>query len=253
MSKLKPIRPTPAQQLSRQRQLYWHRRVARVAGWLAPRTTLRLLANQLSKSDAGRPAVPLAFLDACGFDYPKVSVDLAAMETQVHDWCLIEHENRAQVVNTIDCFVLGGSWRRIMRPQAQRKVEDEARQLYTAQLRFRQTEAYLALLAEVEAGRTVRRQGKTIATVVQLDSYFERFCQLFESIQQHGLLAADGVAEKKLRTNSDRPLGVAMDADGALYRLQGGNHRWAIARVLGIEHAEVELRLVHRSFAAQYL
>lgn len=253
MSRIKPIRPSAEHKAARQRRLSWHRRSAWLAGKLAPQSTLRVLTRRMHSKGADTHGLPLAFLDACGFTYPKVRVDVATMNTQVRDWCSIASEGETQVVNTIDSFVLGGDWRHILVHQEQPKVEDEARQLHEVQLRYQQAPEYQALLTDIQAGRKVRRQGQDMTTPAQLDSYFQRFCDLFQSIQHYGLLGAERIDAQNLRTNLDRPLGVAMDADGALHRLQGGNHRWAIARVLGITDAEVELRLVHQSHAARYL
>lgn len=252
---IKAVSPNSEQLALRRRQLRKHRRLGVVVRMLKPLGVTRWVRYRLKQQAMHvSPGMPLALLDACGFNYPELEVDPALLTTSLRDWC---YTPDAGAFNSIDYFSVGGDWQAIVSQpaalqQKPREVELEARSLLAADLVFRDSDAYLRLLAKLKAGQAVRRQGVAIETVAQLDAYFQRFCVLFESIQRNGMLPSSALAGSALQTNLDRPLGVALDQHGQLHRLQGGNHRWAIATVLGITHVPAQLRLVHQSSVAQY-
>jgi ParB-like chromosome segregation protein Spo0J len=83
----------------------------------------------------------------------------------------------------------------------------------------------------------VTRQHRRLRTRADVDEYFERFVALFRSIEQHGVV--------RRAAGRDRDIGVALGPWGDLVRLPGGQHRLAIASVLGLERIPVQIRMVH--------
>ncbi len=149
--------------------------------------------------------------------------------------------------NTLDYFLGAGDWSALVRSTDGDPVREEARQLMEARLEYRRTAGYQSLVEAVlsEGDPPPRRQGRELHRREDVDAYFERFVRLFRAIEAHGVVPNHRLADQGLAFNQDRGLGVALDAAGALHRLQGGNHRWAIAQVLEIPEVPVELRLIH--------
>lgn len=260
---LRHIRPNAAQLKQRQSNLRWQRRQGCLQRLVAPRRPERKLLAGLKNSHSltlGAHA-PLATLDACGFRYPRMQVKVKSLKRQVADWVVVAQRGRRNagelaalpVFNSIDYFILQGVWRPLLLKHMTAAVEQEARELYKHNFAYQKTDCYQTLLAKLNGNAKLRRQGDLVTDKAQLDAYFERFCVLFKSIETHGVLPPEQVRRNGLTTNLDRPLGIAMGANGKLHRLQGGNHRWAIAKVLGIEKVEVELRLIHPDIAHQVL
>ncbi len=150
------------------------------------------------------------------------------------------------MLSTLDYFLGAGNWSTLIRTTDDDPVREEAQQLWEAGLDYRRTAVYQGLLEAVAAGGgPPRRQGRELERREHVEAYFERFVRLFRAIGAHGVLPRHRLEEMELLFNDDRGLGLAMDSEGGLHRLQGGNHRWAIAQVLGISAVPAELRLVH--------
>lgn len=49
----------------------------------------------------------------------------------------------------------------------------------------------------------------------------------------------------------DREIGIAIDHRGNIIKLQGGQHRFALAKLLNISHIPVEIRMVHTDLLQQ--
>lgn len=247
---IKPIAPSPGQLAARRQTLRMNRRAGAIIRWCRPLGVARLVHRQLKRNALQAPlGMPLALLDGCGFVYPDLEVDPSLVTTNLRDWCAAPE---CGVFNSIDYFSLAGEWVHIVNQPQCREIEREAMSLLAAGLVYQDSEVYQQLLDTIRSGQGVRRQGVIIADQTQLDAYFTRFCTLFQSIQNNGMLTSADLDRASLRTNLDRALGVALDKDGRLHRLQGGNHRWAIAKVLGFTHVPVQLRLVHQTQLAQY-
>lgn len=186
--------------------------------------------------------LPLRLVEAAWAKLPSRTLVVTEVNTILADWI----HCRGQVINTTDYFIGGGNWRPLVRSTDGDPVREEARQLREVELKYRETEAYRLLLAQVRSpSEGPRRQGRDLRERADVDAYFKRFVRLFRSVEAHGLLPHHQLDTLQLRFNNDRGLGVAVDADGRIHRLQGGNHRWAIAQVLGIRVVPVEIRLVH--------
>ncbi|HEX7036738.1 MAG TPA: hypothetical protein VF210_13245 [Pseudomonadales bacterium] len=209
------------------------------AAWLRTHVRRRL------RNDGDGPAgffVPLAWVEAVWGPLPERRLSPEAPSTILADWV----ECGGVMRMTTDYFLGRGDWADLVRSTDGDPVREEARQLAAAGLEYRQTEAYQSLIDALHRpGPRPQRQGRLLDTEAAVDAYFERFVRLFHSIERHGVLSQPALRERGIRFNDDRGLGVAVDASGRLHRLQGGNHRWAIAQVLGVPEVPVELRLIH--------
>lgn len=235
--------PSPAERRRRRRRLGFARRTAPLAGRLARGWIRRRLTAHSGRADAGGPGfhLPLAWVEAAWGALPARACPVASVNTIVADWVAVN----GRVRNTTDYFLGAGDWAPLIRATDDDPVRAEARQLREAGLVYTATAAYQQLAREIDRGAAPRRQGRALRTRADLDAYFRRFVRLYQAIEAHGMLPHHALDAPGLRYNADRALGIAVDADGTWHRLQGGNHRWAIAQVLGIETVPVELRLVH--------
>lgn len=205
---------------------------------LVRRAALRALGSAPHKAHF---CIPLQFAEAAFGKFDPCWIETASITSILADWV----ECDGTLLNTLDYFLGSGDWSPLVRSTNGDPVREEARQLQASGLVYSRTESYEALVAAAAAGQPQRRQARTLHTRADVDAYFERFARLFRSIETHGLLPGAALDAAGLRFNGDRGLGVAVDADGTLHRLQGGNHRWAIAQVLGVEQVPVEFRLHH--------
>jgi hypothetical protein len=112
-------------------------------------------------------------------------------------------------------------------------------------LAYRSTGAYASLIKAAECGKPMWRQQILLDRRELIDLYFERFSALFRSIREHGVLSYNRLRERERAEPGERNVGVAIGCDGQLYRLPGGQHRTAIAKVLGLPSMPVEVRLIH--------
>lgn len=151
-------------------------------------------------------------------------------------------------------FVGAGDWSPILLPLARHQVSCEAAELLAADLRFADTRVYGRYRRRSEAGRPMVRNRVVLDSVERVDAYFEAFVSLFASIRENGLQRRAQWTRRDRRRPSYRPwaaewneqdIGVALTADGRLCKLPGGQHRFAIARALGLSRVPVQLRLLH--------
>lgn len=151
-------------------------------------------------------------------------------------------------------FIGAGDWAPILWSLARHQVSGEAVELLAVDLRFRDTAAYGRYRRRAEDGMPMVRNRVVLDSAERVDGYFEAFVRLFESIRDNGLQRRARWA----RSDYSRPvqrrwaaewreqdIGVALMADGRLCKLPGGQHRFAIARALGLRQVPVQLRLLH--------
>ncbi len=172
---------------------------------------------------------------------PTRACRVSIIDTIIAEWVDCD----GHLFNCLDYFLGTGNWAPLIRSTNGDPVREEARQLLEADLSYKQTEVYQTLVQAVRDNPPQRRQGRQLTEVADVDRYFERFVRLFDSIMQHGMLEHAVLDRKALRFSRERGMGVAVDRNGSLHRLQGANHRWAIAQVLEIREVPVEIRLVH--------
>lgn len=151
-------------------------------------------------------------------------------------------------------FVGAGDWTPIRWPMTRHQVSREAAELLEQDLRYRDTAVYRSYRQRAETPRPMVRNRVLLDSVAQIDAYFERFVALFESIRENGVLRRSARVRMMLpggRARSwwtelgEQDIGVAIDATGRLCKLPGGQHRFAIARALGLSEIPVQVRMLH--------
>ena len=158
------------------------------------------------------------------------------------DW--LERGAKRNAFHSSDYFLGSGSWEALTREVSRMPVLQEARELIEADWNFRITASYRRLDGARRSGSPITRQQIKLDSIEKIDAYFIRFRSLYQSILQHGLLANSAIATN-LGIEADREIGVAVDANGSLVKLPGGQHRFALAAVLGLDLIPVEVRMIH--------
>lgn len=151
-------------------------------------------------------------------------------------------------------FVGAGNWAPICWPMTQHQVSREAAELLAQDLRYRDTAVYRTYRQRAETNRPMIRNRVLLDSAWQIDAYFERFVALFESIRENGVVRRSARRQMVLpggrqrswwAERGEQDIGVAIDATGRLCKLPGGQHRFAIARALGLSEVAVQVRTLH--------
>jgi len=235
--------PLPAERRRRLRRLGLARRsapLARLCGRRGITTLIRWQINCRAASGAGF-FLPVPWVEAALGRLPTQTIEVERLSTILADWV----DCGGVMQNTTDHFLGSGDWIPLIRSTAGDPVREEARQLQAAGLAYARTAAYEALVRAAQHGAPQRRQGRVLLERRDVDVYFERFIRLYRSIEDRGLLPHHALDAAGARFNQDRAIGIVVDADGQPHRLQGANHRWAIAQVLQLSKVPVEVRLYH--------
>ncbi len=161
-------------------------------------------------------------------------------------------------------FVGGGDWKPITRMFNRHLIFKEMHDLLRLGPKFRESPLHTAMLTKAEKGNPVVRNDITLDTPALVDAYFERYLALFDSVRRHGILRVSSNRRLILRDMAsglrnwwqglrEVDIGVAVGADGGMYRLQNAQHRCAIAILLKLPRVPVEVRLVHRDWLRRAL
>lgn len=161
-------------------------------------------------------------------------------------------------------FVGGGDWKPITRMFTKHVIYGEMQDILRLGPGFRESRFHAAMLAKAAEGTPPIRNDIALDTPALVDAYFERYLALFDSVRRHGILR---VSSNRRLLWSDMTsglrnwwqgirevdIGVAVGADGGIYRLQNAQHRCAIAILLKLSRVPVEVRMVHRRWLRQTL
>lgn len=233
--------------------------------WLA-RATQALLAPVMGAEPVFARLLDVAIVRAraaqAGFWLPNAyavrrfgaRLDLVIAADSLHHTLLDGVEIGRRLLHTGHWFIGAGDWSPILWPMARHQVSDEAAELLAADLRFRDASVYARYRRRAEARKPMVRNRIVLDSVERVDAYFEAFVALFESIRERGLQRraewtradhSQGAHRRWVAEWGEQDIGVALTADGRLCKLPGGQHRFAIARALGIRAVPVQLRLLH--------
>jgi hypothetical protein len=111
------------------------------------------------------------------------------------------------------------------------------RELLAAELRYRETPTYHQMLRDLAAGSPPRWH-VPLSTPEAVDAYWESRVALTRSMLDQGFVWTD----------DSEHLGVAVGRDGGLVKTSNGNHRFALARALGLPGVPVRIDAVHTSW-----
>lgn len=213
---------------------------------------LRRLAHALRQARSGEAGfwLPQAHALWRFGSWLELTIPAAALEALMLD--VVEVSRRS--FHTGRWFIGAGDWAPLLLPFNRHQISREAGELKAAELRFRDTRSYAAYRRRAELGKPMVRNRLVLDTAAAVDAYFEGFVALFESIRTHGLQRRAEFAGNRgwrvgqrrwLAELGEQDIGVALAADGRLVKLPGGQHRFAIARALGLDAVPVQLRMLH--------
>ena len=151
-----------------------------------------------------------------------------------------------------DAFYGRGDWQRNVHPVERNGIYREMEQMLGAGGDYRSTASYRHCLQRIEDGNPVRRAGRPLATQADVDRYYEHYLALARSIEK-GYRPSRETRPAHWSGGAGRSrfvseIAAAVDEEGRLLRFAGGQHRFAIARVLGLEAVPVEVVAVHVDF-----
>lgn len=168
------------------------------------------------------------------------------IEWVLRDWVHLDRKD----IHVGDYFFGSGDWTAILYKTAQSTVARELTELLLCNWDYKSTASYQTYIQRMQKGQYKSRQHIALDAVEKINAYFVRFHRLFLSIKVHGFLSVHQL-EKMTNLESDREIGVAIDAGGRLIKLPGGQHRFAIASALDLK-VPVAVRLIHVDFIRQY-
>lgn len=227
----KPVRARRA------RAIGLFRRLAPLAGQSLVFPHLLARALRQAETEEGFRLPPFYALAYYG-DRLLIEIDPASMTRVMKAWLT---DGRRQV-HTLDAFVSGAAWPRLTMPLHSTEVTRQVQELFAAGMDHTRTATYATMLRSLRDGQPASRRRQMLDSEAAIERYFADVRALVESIR------AQGVMSHRTRSATfalDRDIGVALDVDGDIVKLPGGQHRVAIAAALGIQRIPVEVRMVH--------
>lgn len=202
---------------------------------LAP-ATKRLLRTRIR---VGRYYAPQRFTDADPFKLLWIDPDEIVYDVSNTD------------VPATFGRVYGGSWDQAPTPIVDTPIYEAMRAHFVEGVPWEETAYYNRKKSKLEAGKSTR--GCT--TVDDLPEYFNRFDELYESLQTDGYklqrVLAREAPSKTTRQNLDAPtpelneIGVCIGRNGSFLRRFRGRHRLAIAKLAGVDEVAVQVLVRH--------
>jgi hypothetical protein len=235
-----------------------HKAVALTSARLVPQIAYGIVNQSLQKTLrknnlTSALTLPIAYAKTVLAEFQHIEVPPQKLNFRLHDW--ISGDLRQQHAN--DYFICTGDWSSVLTDIKSSSVYLEAQQLHAANLDYVSTEVYQRYLKQLTQGRIHTRNKIELNTHEKITFYFERFVTLFRSIQTYGFLTLEQARKTKdplsnrsairtWRTNyGETNIGIAIDPQGEFIALPGGQHRLAIAAVIGLPVIPAEIRMLH--------
>ena len=159
-----------------------------------------------------------------------------------------------------DRFLGAGDWTPLLSEVRKSSTYREVEEIVQAGLEYRKTDAYRRALAQARGPKPVSRNFVRLRSADLVENYFRTTAELCRSIQERGLQRREEYGRRlgeSLRNPRIRlpwvelgesEVGVAIGADGEVYRFASGKHRTAVAQALGLPSMPVEVRMVHAAW-----
>ena len=235
-----------------------HSAIATVSARIAPQLTSRIVNQALQKALrknhlTSALTLPIAYAKTTLPEFQHIEIPPQQLNVRLHDWISGDHGPQ----HTNDYFICTGDWSVVLTDIKNSSVYLEAQQLHAAQLDYVSTEVYQRYLKQLTQGRIHTRNKIALNNPEKINFYFERFATLFRSIQTHGFMTLAQARKTKdplshrsairtWRTNyGETNIGIAIGPQGESIALPGGQHRLAIAAVIGLPVIPAEIRMVH--------
>lgn len=140
-------------------------------------------------------------------------------------------------------FVENSNWDEDVKPI---QPKESVQQLFVEKIDYKQTEKYKKMKIAMEAGEVWKCCD--CETLEDIDHYFEELKKAFQSIKDEGFKT-----QKELGQFRYNDIRVMIDRSGKLLLGSGGNHRFAIAKLLKIQTIPVLIDSVHYIWAKECL
>lgn len=105
-------------------------------------------------------------------------------------------------------------------------------QLFKKKLPFKKSKEYFFFKNQIQKFGDY----KGCKTDLDIEIYFEKLLNLYENIKKNGI-----------KTNIDNNLDFMIDENNNLVKINGGNHRFAISRILQLKKIPIEIKLISSS------
>lgn len=161
----------------------------------------------------------------------------------MRDWIIDESGKK---YHTNDYFLASGDWANITDDLENMYVFKEAYELEKQKWEYKKTDVYTNLIKRAKTNPAIK-QHILLNSIEKVDAYFERFKNLYNSIAKKGIIAIKDFSLTAMG-NQDSNIGIAIDIDGSLIKLPGGQHRVSIALIQRLSVIPVEVRMIHKSY-----
>jgi hypothetical protein len=169
-----------------------------------------------------------------------------------------------RVHNIRDKFVGGGDWAPLLRSLDRSSTHREVAEIVAAGLDYRKTRSYAKALDRLARGDPVKRNFVALSTPAKVEAYFRQTADMCRSVQEFGIIPRRdygwrlaSFAHPSVRLPwiefGEAEIGLAIGANGDLYRFASGKHRTAAAKALGLTSMPAEIRLVNARWLARQM
>lgn len=104
-------------------------------------------------------------------------------------------------------------------------------QIFIQNFKFQKSKEYFFIKEQIQRFG----EHKGCKTESDIELYFEKLFNLYENIKENGI-----------RTNIDNNLDFMIDKNNNLVKINGGNHRFAISRILQLKKIPIEIKLISK-------
>lgn len=175
-----------------------------------------------------------------------INLPIEFLQYFMHDWVKLD----SNTIHTSDYFLSNQNLISISHDVEKMQVYRLAKELASNNWNYKSTQSYQTFCTALEQGKPISKQHVLLNSTEAINAYFERFQKLHDSIKTHGLLSNANFRQFGAQ-HQDREIGIAIDQSGNIIKLQGGQHRFALAKILNISHIPVEIRMVHTDLLQQ--
>jgi hypothetical protein len=169
-----------------------------------------------------------------------------------------------RVHNIRDKFVGGGDWAPLLRSLDRSSTHREVAEIVEAGLEYRKTRSYAKALDRLESGDPVKRNFVALSTPAKVEAYFRQTADMCRSVEEFGIIPRRDYGWRLASFThpsvrlpwievGEAEIGLAIGANGELYRFASGKHRTAAAKALGLASMPAEIRLVNAHWLARQM
>jgi hypothetical protein len=223
----------------------------------------RILAGELEKNRNGGPAFSVdstLALRALGAR-SRFRLNPLAIGACLPPYCRVGRET----ARLYDYFLASGDLKSRREDIRNNVIYREMAELCEYGADFRLMPLYADFVGHLAEGRPLTRYRVPLDSKLKIDEYFMMYLDLADSIKRRGLRSREEfvksekaldrwLAPKGLRSNKtewfERDIGLAVLEDGSLAFNGCGQHRRALAMVLGLGSMPVEVQMIHKDWLA---